>query len=170
MRWCTGAGLADLSPRAPVWSRPGPGVPGTYRWYGTRFPLAGPRHRLSALCLTPAPPAVPQSRGFPSGFPRLRNFPLAAVPPPSAPAATLCQGRDRAEGFPGERGKAGVGREKKGGKKPPWLLPESETNKLGQQNINLADRNGIDLHSQLFFPLIYELPSLKDYSNHGRTV
>lgn len=51
-----------------------------------------------------------------------------------------------------------------------WPLSESETNKLRQQDINLAHRHDIDLHGQLFFPLMYELPSLKDYSNHERTV
>lgn len=133
MRWCTGAGLADLSPRARVRSRPGPGVPGTYRWYGTRFPLAGPQHRLSALCLTPAPPAVPQSRGFPSGSLRLRSFPLAAVPPPSAPAAALRQGRDRAEGSLGKGGRPRWGGKRRG-----------EKSRLGSfqkvKQINLASR------------------------------
>lgn len=143
---------------------PSPLVRRDCRWYGTRLPLAGPQHRPSTLCLMPAPPTVPQSQDF--GVPPPSKFPPGGSL--SALRARLRQSRDRAEGCPREGGKAGG--EKEGRKKPPWLLPESETNKLRQQNINMADWNGIDLHSQLLFPLIYELPSLKDYSNHGRTV
>lgn len=36
--------------------------------------------------------------------------------------------------------------------------------------INLVDSCALDLHNQLFFSLMDELPGLKDYSNHRRTV
>lgn len=134
------------------------------------FPLGRPSAPPVRSLSHPGSAGRSPEPGLPFGVPSPSKFPPGGSPSALRARGGPSPGQGPRGGFPGEGGKAGVGREKKGGKKPPWLLPESETNKLGQQNINLADRNGIDLHSQLFFPLIYELPSLKDYSNHGRTV